>query len=141
MVAQRQPLRQRERVAVAGGIDDRECAGRICNDVRERIAGEPDIERQRNGAGAHRAKEEFDELGAVADQHGDALARPHAEPRQHARNSVHTGIELAIGREALAAAPQIDDCHLVRHARDGVVEEEAEIALTIETGGGHTETD
>ena len=42
---QRRAPRDRERVTVAGGIHDREHASRVLDDVGERIAGEPGVER------------------------------------------------------------------------------------------------
>ena len=129
---QRQARGDRNSVAVARRVDDRQHAGGIGDDVRERAGGKPRVERKRDRAGAHRAEEEFDELGAVPDQHGDALARAYAEPRQHARHGIHPLIELPVGRAALLAAEQIDDRNLVRRARNGLVEEEAQIALTIQ---------
>ncbi len=136
-LAQRHALRDRERIAIARRVDQRERALRIRDDRRERVAGEPDIERQRNGAGAHRAKEELDELGAIADQHGDALARPHTQSRQHARDLIHARMERGIGRYALALAVEIDDGDLVRRARHRSVEEKTEIATAIVQGIRH----
>src|SRR5262249_53625785 len=130
-LARRQALRDGARVAMAGRVDDRERARGLRDDVLERVGSKPRVERQRNRAGAHRSEEEFDELGAVSDQHGDALAGRYAEPSQHAGNAVHALVELPIGGAAFPSAEQINDRDLVRHARHGLVEEKTEVAPTI----------
>ena len=68
---------------------------------------------------------------AVADQHGDALARTHAETGEHRRHAVHPLVELPVGGGALPAAEQVDDRDLVGEPPDGGVEEIAEIAAAI----------
>ena len=97
----------------------------------ERAAGEPRVERQRDRAGTHRAEEEFDELGAVADQHGDPLAGSHPEPSQHAGHGIHARIELPISRTALPTAEQIEDGDFVGQARYRLIEEKPEISPTV----------
>ena len=81
---------------------------------------------------AHRSEEELDELGAIPDQHGHALARAHAEPRQHARDLIHPLVELPVGGATLPAPEQVDDRNLVGYAGGGLVEEKAEIAPAIQ---------
>jgi len=130
-LVQWQTLRDRERVAVARRVDDRERAPGVNDDLIERAGSKPRVERQRNRAGAHRSEKEFDELRAVSDQHGDALAGRYAEPSQHARDAVHPLVELPIGRAAFPSAEQINDCNLVRQARHGLIEEKAKVAPTI----------
>ena len=130
-VPQRQTRGQRGGLAMARGVHDRQHAGGVRDDVLERAGREPRVEGKRDRAGAHRSEKEFDELGAVSDQHGHALARTHAESRQHARDAIHPLVELPVGGATLAAAEQVDDRHLVGHPRDGLVEEKAEIAPTI----------
>jgi hypothetical protein len=88
-------------------------------------------------ASAHRSEEEFDELRAVSDQHGDALTRRYPEPSQHAGDAVHALVELPIGRGAFPSAEQINDRNLVRDARHGLVEEKTEVAPTIHVVDGH----
>ena len=135
-LAQRRTARDRQRLAMARRVHHRERAAGLGDDVLEGRRCSAGIERQRDGAGAHRTEEEFDEFSAVSDQHGDALAGRHAEPSQHAGNAVHPRVELPIGRAPLLAAEQIDDRHLVRGARDGLVEEKPEIAPTIDVVHG-----
>src|SRR5262249_59968390 len=62
LLAQRQALRQRERVAMARRIDERERARGACDDVLECAASKARVERQRNRPGAPRAEEEVDGL-------------------------------------------------------------------------------
>ena len=126
--AQRHPRCNRQRTAVARGVDDRERTAGAADDLLESIAGKPRIERQGNRPGTHRPEEKFQEFGAVADQHGDALAWPHAEPCQHARHRIHPLIELTVSRAALVPAEQIDDGNLVGQALYRFIEEEAEIS-------------
>ena len=133
-MADRHARGDRERILVAGRIDDAERAGRVRDQVLERVGGEPRVEQQRDRAGAHRAEEELDELHAVADQHGDALARAHAKPGKHARHAVHALVELPVCGGPLLAAEQVDDRDLVREPPDRLVEEEAEIAAAIALG-------
>ena len=137
LLAQRQALRQRERVAMARRVDERERARGLHDDVLERAGSKARVERQRNRPGAHRAEEEFDELRAVSDQHGDALAGRDAKPSQHARDAVHPLVELPIGRAAFPSAEQIDDRNLVPQARHGLVEEKTEVAPTVHVVHGH----
>jgi hypothetical protein len=87
--------------------------------------------RKRDRPGAHRSEKELDELGAIPDQHGHALARAHAEPRQHARDLIHPLVELPVGGATLSAPEQVDDRNLVGYAGSGLVEEKAEIAPAI----------
>src|SRR4029078_5921224 len=86
----------------------------------------------RDRPGAHRSEEELDELGAIPDQHGHALARAHTEPRQHARYLIHPLVELPVGGATLSAPEQVDDRNLVGYAGGGLVEEKAEIAPAIQ---------
>ena len=130
-LAQLQTLRDRERIAVTRRVDDRERARGLHDDLLERAGSKPRVERQRDRAGAHRSEEEFDELRAVSDQHGDALAGRYAEPSQHARDAVHARVELPIGRAAFPSAEQINDRNLVRQACHGLIEEKAEVAPAI----------
>src|SRR5215831_10753832 len=116
---------------MARRVDDREHARGLNDDRIERAGGKPRVERQRDRARAHRPEEEFDELRAISDQHGNALARRYAEPGQHARDAVHALVELPIGRAAFPCAEQIDDRNLVRQARHGLIEEKAKVAPTI----------
>jgi len=130
-LAQLQTLRDRERIAVTRRVDDRERARGLHDDLLERAGSKPRVERQRDRAGAHRSEEEFDELRAVSDQHGDALAGPHAEASEHARDAVHALVELPIGRAAFPPAEQVNDRNLVRPACHGLIEEKAEVAPSI----------
>ena len=130
-LAQRRTARDRKRTAMARRIHGGHRAGRLCDDLFQRVSRKTSIERQRDRAGAHRPEEEFDEFRAVSDQHGNALAGRYAEPSQHARDRIHPLVELPIARAPLVSAEQIDDCNLLRHARHGGIEEEAEIAPTI----------
>ena len=123
--------------SIAGGIDDHQRAGGVRDQLFERVGREPRVEKKRNGAGPHRAEEELDELHAIADQHGDALARAYAQARQHARHAVHALVELPVGGCALAPAEQVDDGNLVRKPANRVVEKEPEIASTVRVGVVH----
>ena len=113
------------------GIGDHQRAVGVRDQPFERAGREPRVEQKRNGAGAHRAEEELDELHPVADQHGDALARADAEPRQHRRHAIHALVELAVGGCALAPAEQVDDRDLVRKPPDRCIEEKPEIAAAV----------
>ena len=113
------------------GSNDAEHALCVGDQPFERVRGEPRVEQERNGAGAHRAEEEFDELDPVADQHGDALAGLHAEAGEHRRHAVHPLVELPVGGGALPAAEQVDDRDFVGQTPHGRVEEVAEIAAAI----------
>ena len=126
---QRQAARNRERIAMSRGIDERKNACGIADDVGQRSGSEPDVERERDCAGAHGSEEKFDELGAVADQHGDALAWADPEADKHSCNALHARVEPPVGRATLGSAEQIDDRDLVRHAFERLVEEIPEIAL------------
>src|SRR5262249_48327902 len=106
----------RARVAMARRVDERERASGLHDDVLKRAGSKPRVERQRNRPGAHRSEEEFDELRAVSDQHGDALTRAYPEPSQRAGDAAHALVELPIGRAAFPSAEQINDRNLVRDA-------------------------
>ena len=129
--AKRRVAGDRNGIAAARRIDDGQSAGCLRNDVAQRSARKPRIERERDGAHAHGAEEELDKLGAVADQHGHALARTHAETSQHSRHGIHSRVKRAVGRTTLDPAEQIDDRHLVGKAKNGIVEEIAEIAPAV----------
>ena len=136
-MANRHPAGDRQRVPIAGRIDDHQRAGRVRDQLFERIGREPRVEQKRNSAGPHRPEEELDELHSIADQHGDALARTHAQGGQHARHAIHALIELPVGGCALAPAEQVNDGNLVRKPANRVVEKEAEIASTVRVGVVH----
>ena len=70
----------------------------------------------------------IDEFGAVSDQHGDAIAGLHPEPRQHAGHGIHAPVELPVSGAALTPAKQIDDGNLVGQPLYRFVEEKAEIS-------------
>ena len=116
---------------VAVRIDEGGRAAGILEDEGQRVRRQLDVERHGNGAHAHRAEEEFDELQPIADDHADALARLDAEAHQHLRDAIHARVELPVGDASLRCAMQIDDADLVRIARDGRVEEIAEVSLPI----------
>src|SRR5947209_12785758 len=113
------------------GIDERKHACGIVDDVGQRSGSEPDVERERDCAGAHGSEEKFDELGAVADQHGDALAWADPEADKHSCNALHARVEPPVGRATLGSAEQIDDRDLVGHALERMVEEIPEIELAM----------
>ena len=106
--------RNRQRVAIAGRVDDGQGAIRVRDQLLKRAGRKPRIEQERDRPRAHRAEKEFDEFQPVADQHGDALARPHAAPRQHPGDAIHALVELAIGRPTFAPTKQVDNGNLVR---------------------------
>src|SRR5947209_13744856 len=113
------------------GIDERKHACGIADDVGQRGGSEPDVERERDCAGAHGSEEKFDEFGAVADQHGDALAWADPEADKHSCNALHARVEPPVGRATLGSTEQIDDRDLVRHTFERMVEEIPEIALAM----------
>ena len=127
----REPARECERVPVARRINDGKGAASIANDVLEGVGGKPGIERKRNCAGAHRSEEKLDELCAVADQHGYALAGAHPQTRNRACDRIHARVEIAIGTCALTPAKQINNGDLVGSALRDVIEEKSEIALAV----------
>jgi len=133
-LTQRQARGDRQRITIARWVHDGECTSSVADDLFERRAGKPYVERQRDRAGAHRAEEEFDELSAISDQHGDALAAPHPEPRQHARYAIHAPVELPVCGAALKTAEQINDGYLVREPLYRFVEEKTKISPPVVHG-------
>ncbi len=61
------------------------------------MAGEPGVQRDRNGAGAHGAKEERDKFHPVADQHAHPFAGNDSESREGRGHLIHLSIERSIG--------------------------------------------
>jgi len=130
-LAQWQTPRDRERIAVARRVHDRERARGLHDDLIERAGSEPRVERQRDRAGAHRSEEKFDELRSIADEHGHALARTHTQTRDHSCDRIHARVEIAISTYAFTPAKQINNGDLVGQAPRDVIEEKSEIALAV----------
>ena len=128
-MSERSCLRDRDRATVDGGLDEDDAAFGILENELERFAREPGVDRDRNGAGTHRAEEDLEKLDAVADDHADALAGSDAELGEQSRYAVGALIELRVSDQALETAVEIDHRDLVRKARHRVGEKVAEIGV------------
>src|SRR5439155_14701128 len=98
------------------GLDEHRLALGVLEDELERVAREARVDRDRNGAGAHRTEEDLEELDPVADDHADAFARPYAEPAHQPGYAVGALIQLRIRNLPVASPMEVDDCDLIGEA-------------------------
>ena len=95
-------------------LDDRRHAARVRDGEGEDVGAKPGVQRHRHDPGTHRAVHDLDELEAVADRHGQAVARLQAEIGSERSKAVQPLLERAIGHLARPLAGEIDDGGLVR---------------------------
>src|SRR6516225_9939020 len=109
-------LRDLDEGRVRVGIDNRRDTARIPQDIVEHIGAEPRVERNRYDARPHRAVHDLDELVAVADRHGQAIAWLEAKPRRQAGEAIQSLFHLAIGDLDRLGARQVDERRRLRPA-------------------------
>jgi hypothetical protein len=116
---------------VNSGLDERDAALGILENEPERITRKPRVDRNRNGAGAHRAEKYLEKFDTIADDHTNAFAGSDAELREQSRDAIGVFIELAVSDETLNPAVEIDHRDFVRKARRCAGEKVAEIGIAI----------
>ena len=89
-------------------------AARVRDGEGEDIGAKPGVQRHRHDPGTHRAVHDLDELEAIADRHGQALAWLQAEIGSERSKAIQTLFERAIRHLARLAPGEVDDGDLVR---------------------------
>src|SRR2546421_482332 len=97
-------------------LDEHRLALGVLEDELERVAREARVDRHRNGAGAHGAEEDLEELDAVADDHADAPARLNPQPAHQPGYAVRPFVEFLVSDKAFTASIKVDDGDLFRKA-------------------------
>jgi hypothetical protein len=115
---------------VAGRFDDGGGAVTVTDRKIEHISAQFGVERDRDDTGAHGAVHNLDELEAVADAHGEAVAGLEPHGNHEVGSPVEPVFHLAIGHLARGALCEIDHRDAIGHGERGFVAEVAQIILT-----------
>ena len=122
-------------VRVRRRLDHRADAAGVLDGEGDGIGAELGVERHRHDAGAHGAVHHLDELEAVADRHGEPVARLEPELDQQGCEAVVALVQLAIAHLAPGATrKQLDELELGNGQGDAmaVPERPADVAAQFE---------
>ena len=131
----REANRQIQRLGHAGHelvgarFDDGSAATGIRQRILDDLGTELRVERHRHDAGTHHAVHDLDELEAVSDTHGHAVAGLEALRRQQRSDPVQTVFDFGIGDLSRGLAGEIEHRHPARMLKRCLVGEVPEIVL------------
>lgn len=103
-------------VRVRRRLNHRADAACVLDGEGQSVGAELGVQRHGHDAGAHGAVHHLDELEAVADRHGDAVAGLEAELGEQCGEAVMALVQLAIGHLARACRREVDQRRLVGEA-------------------------